>query len=106
MNYMNQNPFALNMGGTQQSFQQPTIADQPGAQMNPLTRFLPQPEVPQSGEDAQKAELLAKALQAGGRAVGGGGGGAPARGGPVTSAGYFGQGMDTGAIGNAIGKMF
>ena len=76
---------------------------------NPFSRFL----MPTAGQKAMVApaqqgvnpdtQALIDALrngQQGGRQP------APAQGGNVTSAGYFGQGMDTKAIGNAMAPMF
>jgi hypothetical protein len=77
---------------------------------NPLNRFLmptaaqqaaqqpPQQQQQQTNPDTQ---ALIDALRNGGM-----GGGAPTQGGRVQSAGYLGQGMNTGAIGNALGSAF
>jgi len=74
---------------------------------NPLNRFLmptaaqqaaqqpPQQQQQQTNPDTQ---ALIDALRNGGM----GGGGAPTQGGRVQSAGYLGQGMNTGAIGGAL----
>jgi len=104
MNYMNMNPNSLNMGGTTEQFRQPTIADPTVG--NPLTRFTPLPEAQQGMSDEAKAAAMVQALQ-GGRGVAAAPTAAPAAGGGrVQSAGYFGQGMDTKAIGNALSGLF
>jgi hypothetical protein len=104
MNYMNMNPNSLNMGGTTEQFRQPTIADPTVG--NPLTRFTPLPEAQQGMSDEAKAAAMVQALQAGGAPTGASPAAGGNRMGNVVSAGYLGQGMDTNAIGGAIGGMF
>ena len=92
-------------------FLNPTPAAAPAnpVENNPFSQFL----MPTAGQKAMVApaqqgvnpdtQALIDALRNGQQ---GGGQPAPAQGGNVTSAGYFGQGMDTKAIGNAMAPMF
>lgn len=83
---------------------------QEAAGFAPLSSYIPkqpaqQPQKPMM--DEQAAQMMAAALRGqqqqptGGNIMP-----PPPSGGPVTSAGYFGQGMDTKAIGGALGSMF
>ena len=76
---------------------------------NPLNKFImptagqqAAQQPPQQAQTNPNTQALIDALRGNGM----GGGGAPAQAGNVQSAGYFGQGMNTNAIGNALSPMF
>ena len=81
------------------------LADQ--TQSNPMSQFIAPPPtqpaqvVPQEKDDAATQQALIDALRGmSSRAA------PAAAAGPIQSAGYLGQGMDTKAIGGALGSLF